>query len=96
MGCNLLSLTKAVVAATAFVTVLCAAAPPVSAQERRIPNLAAEARLSYAPVVQRAAPAVVNVYAARTVATRNPLIDDPFFRRFFQMRGCSKSRWNAR
>ncbi len=53
-------------------------------QERRIPTSPAEVRLSYAPVVQRAAPAVVNVYAARTVATRsNPLFEDPFFRRFF-------------
>jgi Do/DeqQ family serine protease len=34
-------------------------------------------------VVQKAAPAVVNVYAARTVSTRNPLFEDPFFRRFF-------------
>ena len=34
-------------------------------------------------MVQQAAPAVVNVYAARTVTTRNPLFEDPFFRRFF-------------
>ncbi len=34
-------------------------------------------------MVQKAAPAVVNVYAARTVSTRNPLFEDPFFRRFF-------------
>jgi Do/DeqQ family serine protease len=39
--------------------------------------------LSYAPVVQRVAPAVVNVYAAKVVENRNPLLDDPFFRRFF-------------
>jgi Do/DeqQ family serine protease len=40
-------------------------------------------RLSYAPVVQKAAPSVVNVYAAKIVANRNPFMDDPFFRRFF-------------
>jgi Do/DeqQ family serine protease len=91
-GCNMLSLTKAMVAATAIVTVLSAAAPTVAAQERRMPNSAAEVRLSYAPVVQRAAPAVVNVYAARTVATRNPLTDDPFFRRFFQMPGMQQEQ----
>src|SRR5262249_46380969 len=34
------------------------------AQERRVPSSAAELTLSYAPVVQRVAPAVVNVYAA--------------------------------
>ena len=53
-----------------------------AAQERRVPN-AAELRLSYAPVVQHVAPAVVNVYAAKTVQARNPLFDDPIFRRFF-------------
>jgi Do/DeqQ family serine protease len=57
-----------------------------SAQERRVPN-AAELRLSYAPVVQRVAPAVVNVYAAKTVQNRNPLFDDPIFRRFFGVPG---------
>ena len=42
---------------------------------------AAELRLSYAPVVQRVAPAVVNVYAAKVIQNRNPLFDDPIFRR---------------
>ncbi|MEI8277416.1 MAG: Do family serine endopeptidase [Hyphomicrobiales bacterium] len=61
---------------------------PAHAQllERRVPN-AAELRLSYAPVVQRVAPAVVNVYAAKTVVNRNPLFDDPIFRRFFGVPG---------
>jgi Do/DeqQ family serine protease len=53
------------------------------AQDRRVPASPNEVRLSYAPVVQRAAPAVVNVYAARAVTTRNPFLDDPIFRRFF-------------
>jgi Do/DeqQ family serine protease len=38
-------------------------------------------------VVRHAAPAVVNVYAAKTVSMRNPLLDDPIFRRFFGMPG---------
>jgi Do/DeqQ family serine protease len=61
--------------------------PGALAQERRVPSSSAEVRLSYAPVVQRAAPAVVNVYAAKTVAMRNPLFEDPIFRRFFGMPG---------
>jgi Do/DeqQ family serine protease len=61
--------------------------PDASAQDRRVPTSPTELRLSYAPVVQRAAPAVVNVYAARTVANRNPMFDDPIFRRFFGMPG---------
>jgi Do/DeqQ family serine protease len=60
-----------------------------SAQERRVPSSLNEVRLSYAPVVQRAAPAVVNVYAAKMVSVRNPLFDDPIFRRFFGMPGGS-------
>ncbi len=59
--------------------------------ERRVPN-AAELRLSYAPVVQRVAPAVVNVYAAKTVQARNPLFDDPIFRRFFGVPGDARNQ----
>jgi S1-C subfamily serine protease len=57
------------------------------AQDRRVPSSAAELRLSYAPIVQRVQPAVVNVYAAKTVQDRNPLLDDPIFRRFFGVPG---------
>ena len=59
---------------------------PATAQERRVPG-PGELRLSYAPVVQRVAPAVVNVYAAKVVQNRNPLFDDPVFRRFFGVPG---------
>ena len=62
-------------------------ATPASAQDRRVPSSGAELRLSYAPIVQRAQPAVVNVYAGKTVQTRNPLLDDPIFRRFFGVPG---------
>ena len=58
-----------------------------SAQDRRVPSSASELRLSYAPIVQRVQPAVVNVYAAKTVQNRNPLLDDPIFRRFFGVPG---------
>ena len=56
---------------------------PSLAQDVRVPSSASEIRLSYAPVVKRVAPAVVNVYAARVVENRVPLFDDPIFRRFF-------------
>lgn len=58
-------------------------AAPAFAQDRRVPTSPTELRLSYAPVVQKAAPSVVNVYAAKVVENRNPMMDDPFFRRFF-------------
>src|SRR5437660_4692250 len=62
-------------------------ATPALAQDRRVPASGAELRLSYAPIVQRVQPAVVNVYAAKTVQNRNPLLDDPLFRRFFGVPG---------
>src|SRR3954467_2516084 len=67
-----------------FVTVSVVGA---NAQDRRVPSSGAELRLSYAPIVQRVQPAVVNVYAAKTVQNRNPLLDDPIFRRFFGVPG---------
>src|SRR5580765_4015753 len=71
-----------------LIAILFAACLPASAvaQERRVP-MQSELRLSYAPVVQRVAPAVVNVYAAKVVQNRNPLLDDPIFRRFFGVPG---------
>ena len=62
---------------------LAAVAAPAAAQDRRLPASPTELRMSYAPVVQKAAPSVVNVYAAKIVENRNPFMDDPFFRRFF-------------
>ena len=71
----------------AVLTAICATLPgsldPAFAQDRRVPSSPAELRLSYAPIVQRVQPAVVNVYAAKTVQNRNPLLEDPIFRRFF-------------
>jgi Do/DeqQ family serine protease len=67
---------------TLIAAVVIALASVAAAQERRLPTQS-ELRLSYAPVVQHVAPAVVNVYAAKVVQNRNPLLDDPIFRRFF-------------
>ncbi|HLN10437.1 MAG TPA: DegQ family serine endoprotease [Xanthobacteraceae bacterium] len=53
------------------------------AQDRRVPTSPSELKLSFAPIVQRVSPSVVNVYAAKVVENHNPLLDDPFFRRFF-------------
>jgi Do/DeqQ family serine protease len=71
--------------AALFVFLLVAA--PSLAQDRRVPSSAAELRLSYAPIVQRVQPAVVNVYAAKVVQNHNPFLDDPLFRRFFGIPG---------
>jgi Do/DeqQ family serine protease len=73
-------------ALTACAMVLTGAGQAV-AQDRRVPSSPAEVRLSYAPIVQRVQPAVVNVYAAKVIQNRNPLLDDPLFRRFFGVPG---------
>jgi Do/DeqQ family serine protease len=56
---------------------------PAAAETRLVPETRAAMRLSFAPIVKKAAPAVVNVYSRRVVRTQSPLFDDPFFRRFF-------------
>ncbi len=61
------------------------AEPAVAAKEKVIPASRAEVESSYAPLVKRVAPAVVNVFSRRPVkeVRRSPFFDDPFFRRFF-------------
>jgi Do/DeqQ family serine protease len=49
--------------------------------DKRIPFSREEMQLSFAPLVKQTAPAVVNVYASQRV--RSPMMDDPFFERFF-------------
>ena len=71
--------------APALLAALLLAAPPLEAQPRVAPQSAAEIQLSFAPVVRRAAPAVVNIYTRRVVQRRvNPFQGDPFFDQFFR------------
>ncbi len=57
------------------------------------PRSPAEVHLSFAPVVKKVLPAVVNVYASRVeTMPRNPFFDDPIFRRFFGGDGGEDSR----
>ena len=54
------------------------------AQEARVLPASPQAvKLSLASVAKRAAPSVVNVYAARVIENHNRLLDDPIFRQFF-------------
>src|SRR6202030_3286965 len=63
--------------------IIAALLAPAGAQQRQVPASPAQLQLSYAPVVQRVAPAVVNVYASHVVENQNPFMADPFFRQFF-------------
>ena len=66
----------------AIVAVAACLAP--AAGQTRAPENREAIRLSFAPIVKLAAPAVVNVFSRRVVRTSaSPFADDPFFRRFF-------------
>ncbi|HEY1941335.1 MAG TPA: DegQ family serine endoprotease [Roseiarcus sp.] len=69
---------------------MCLACTAAQAQtaEKTVPQSPGEVRLSFAPVVKKVRPAVVNVYASRVeTMARNPLFDDPIFRQFFGQQG---------
>jgi Do/DeqQ family serine protease len=56
----------------------------VSAAAQVVPASREQVTLTFAPVVKRAAPAVVNIYTRKVVQTQRPaLFNDPFFRQFF-------------
>jgi Do/DeqQ family serine protease len=67
----------------AAAAVVCLSTGVVHGQTRTVPENGAQVRLSFAPVVKRAAPAVVNVYGARTERRPRQQAMDEFFRRFF-------------
>ncbi len=67
-------------------TALATAAVPVVgyAQTQEVPRSREQISLTFAPVVKKAGPAVVNVYTKRVVRQQaSPLFNDPFFRQFF-------------
>ncbi|MGZ9097598.1 MAG: Do family serine endopeptidase [Micavibrio sp.] len=55
------------------------------AQDRAVPLNREEVTLSFAPLVKKVAPAVVNIYTKRTVFRRagHPFMSDPLFQQFF-------------
>jgi len=57
----------------------------VWADEAVIPESRQQIQMSFAPLVKKVSPAVVNIYTKRSVAVgfRNPFMSDPFFRQFF-------------
>jgi serine protease DegQ len=57
---------------------------PVAVDDEPLPSLA--------PVLDRVTPSVVNVYTQTRVRVRSPLMDDPFFRRFFNVPDVPRER----
>lgn len=60
-------------------------AAPAPLIDKITPPDQASIQLSFAPLVKKVAPAVVNIYTTRTITRRyvHPLMDDPFFNQFF-------------
>jgi Do/DeqQ family serine protease len=68
----------------AAMTGLALLAPAAAQQRKEPPPSRAAAQYSFAPIVKKAAPAVVNVYVSARVSTFvSPFANDPLFRRFF-------------
>ena len=71
-------------AAILAVLALLALSAPAGAQQRAVPESAVAMKQSFAPVVKRAAPAVVNVYVRHRVEQMvSPFFNDPVFGRLF-------------
>jgi Do/DeqQ family serine protease len=75
-------------ALAAFVCLVLSLAGPALAQTGgtvTVPESRGQIELSFAPVVKRVAPAVVNIFSKRVVRERavSSLFNDPFFKRFF-------------
>ena len=75
--------------ASAFFILILIAGPamavlPVAVDGQPLPSLA--------PVLKDVTPSVVNVYTQTRVRVRSPLLDDPFFRRFFNVPDTPRER----
>ncbi|MEH6547423.1 MAG: trypsin-like peptidase domain-containing protein, partial [Sneathiella sp.] len=58
--------------------------PVLGFAEDVVPTSQTEVMLSFAPLVKKASPAVVNIFTKKRVTQSRPtLFDDPFFKRFF-------------
>ena len=83
-----INIFKLFVIALIFVT----ASFSVSSAKSKVPESKLDITLTFAPLVKRIAPAVVNVYASQKVVQRSPFAGDPFFERFFGRDGLNRPR----
>jgi serine protease Do len=79
------TLSKFCLAVGALIGIVATVTPGLAQTDKVVPESRAQVTFSYAPVVKRTAPAVVNIYAKKVVKQRSgpALFDDPFFKRFF-------------
>lgn len=71
-----------------FALLVLQASPSFTSSKIEVPQVVPPnplvSKLTFAPAVKQASPAVVNIYTSKLVAQRrNPFLDDPFFQQFF-------------
>ena len=66
--------------------------PPARALGALPPAVEGNPLPTLAPVLERVIPSVVNIYTETRVRIRSPLLDDPFFRRFFNVPDVPRER----
>ena len=76
------SLIRSRFAAALLITIAVASIARADDAEQ-VPRDAGAIQLSFAPIVRKAAPAVVNIYARQVQKTASPLFNDPLFQHFF-------------
>jgi serine protease Do len=74
-------MTRAIVAV--LLSFLAALPMAAAAAERGAPVSREQVTLSFAPVVKKAVPAVVNIYTRKVIQNPTPMYADPLFRQFF-------------
>ncbi len=89
---NVIALRPAIIT---FCAVLAFAGLPSAAIGQVVPGVAGELP-TLAPVLERVTPAVVNIsVVSETPAASNPLYNDPYFRRFFDLPEAPRQRMSA-
>jgi len=63
-----------------------------AAAEMQVPRSQSDIQMGFVPVVKKAAPAVVNIYARRVVDLQSPFSADPFFQDLFRDFGTQRQR----
>ncbi len=78
------SIARAAILMLLALAALAGTGPDALAQRREVPSSREQVQFSFAPIVRRTAPAVVNVYvSSRVRAFSSPFAGDPLFERLF-------------
>ncbi len=74
------------------ISIVCGVLPATRAMGALPLAIDGETLPSLAPVLEQVIPSVVNIYTQTRVRIRSPLLDDPFFRRFFNVPDVPRER----